>query len=480
MRVAMLKHQAVRAAVIVPIAGALVWAGSFPLRTDSALELRVLAASTPSYTTEIAPLLQKNCSSCHSSTSHKSGLVIDSYATLMKGGRHGQDIVPHDASASRIMKMLNGEIEPQMPLEADPLAASDIALIKKWIDLGAEGPVPNEASVTPPVPAIPEIRLEVAAGSPIASVKFSPDGKTLAVGGHGQVRLIDPASGKLLGTLTGHADSVRSIAFSPDGTLLAAAGGRPQREGEIKIWNLQSQQLLKTLVGHKDCIYSVAWSPDGKLIASGSYDKMVKLWDVAAGRELNNLQDHIDAVFAVVFSPDGKRLASASQDRTVKIWDVATGKRLYTLSDALDGLTSLAYSSSGDQLAAGGYDKTIYIWRLTDADGHLSQSLIADQESVLSLVWSPDAKTIITASSDGSIRFRNASTLDPIRVIDKQLDWVQTLDVSPDGKWLAAGRYDGTLSLYDTTSYKEVKGPTLVFDSRQAPVTSQGKEAAGK
>jgi len=164
----------------------------------------------------------------------------------------------------------------------------------------------------------------------------------------------------------------------------------------------------------------------------------------------------------------------------VKIWDVATGKRLYTLSDALDGLTSLAYSSSGDQLAAGGYDKTIYIWRLTDADGHLSQSLIADQESVLSLVWSPDAKTIITASSDGSIRFRNASTLDPIRVIDKQLDWVQTLDVSPDGKWLAAGRYDGTLSLYDTTSYKEVKGPTLVFDSRQAPVTSQGKEAAGK
>jgi WD40 repeat protein len=142
----------------------------------------------------------------------------------------------------------------------------------------------------------------------------------LAVGGYGQLRLVDPASSNPLATLSGHADFVRSIAFSPDGMMVAAAGGPPQGEGEIKIWDVQSHQLLKTMRGHKDCVYSIAWSPDGKLIASGSYDKMVKLWDVTTGKELLNLQDHIDAVFAVAFSPDGKRLASASQDRTVKIW----------------------------------------------------------------------------------------------------------------------------------------------------------------
>ncbi len=165
--------------------------------------------------------------------------------------------------------------------------------------------------------------------------------------------------------------------------------------------------------GHKDCIYSVAWSPDGKIIASGSYDKMVKLWDVASGKELKNLQDHIDAVFAVAFSPDGKHLASASQDRTVKIWDVATGNRLYTLGDALDGLTGIAYSPAGDRVSAAGYDKTIYIWTVGETEGTLKQSLIGDEESILALVWSPDGQTIITASSDGSIRFRDAKTLDP-------------------------------------------------------------------
>jgi len=192
-----------------------------------------------------------------------------------------------------------------------------------------------------------------------------------------------------------------------------------------------------------------------------------------------NLQDHIDAVFAAAFSPDGKRLATASQDRTVKIWDVATGKRLYTLSDALDGLTCIAYSPSGDQVAAAGYDKTIYIWKLGDEDGHLSQSLIADEDSLLALAWSPDGKTIVTASSDGSIRFRNTK-LDLMGSIDKQTDWVESLDMSPDGRWLAAGRYNGTLSLYDTGSYKEAKEQITVFDSRGPHPGKEVREAASR
>jgi WD40 repeat protein len=310
-------------------------------------------------------------------------------------------------------------------------------------------------------------------------VKFSPDGKILAVGGYREVRLVDPASGKVLATLPGHANYVRSLAFSPDGGMLAAAGGPPQISGEIKIWDTNTHQLIRTLEGHRDCIYSIAWSPNGKVIASGSYDKMVKLWDAATGKELKNLQDHIDAVFAVAFSPDGKRLASASQDRTVKMWDVASGRRLYTLSDALDGLTGVAFSPSGAQVAAAGYDKTIYIWELTEEGGTLSRSLIADEESLLALLWSPDGKTIVTGSSDGTIRFRNTK-LDLVGTIDRQSDWVESLDTSRDGKWLAAGRYNGTLSLYDTATYKEGIGQITVFTPRAPKVGNAAREAASR
>jgi WD40 repeat protein len=411
---------------------------------------QVHAAAAPGFGSDIAPILQKNCLACHSSASKMGGLVMDKYDLLMKGGAHGPAIVPGKSDESRLVMMLEGKIQPRMPFGGEPLPAGDITTIKAWIDAGSVGPPAGEASKALAPLAIPDIKPQVPVVSPIASLKFSPDGKLLAVGAYREVRLIDPATNKLLATLSGPADYVRSVAFSPDGKMLAAGGGRPQRDGEIKIWDIPSRQLLKTMRGGKDCIYSVAWSPDGKLIASGSYDKMVKLWDVASGKELRNLQDHIDAVFAVAFSPDGKRLASASQDRTVKIWDVASGRRLYTLGDASDGLTSIEYSPTGDRIAAAGYDKTIYVWRLGDTDAKLIQSLIADEGSILALIWSPNGKMLVTSSSDGSIRFRDAATLDPLKVIDHQPDWVEALSISPDGTKLAAGRYNGSLTLYDT------------------------------
>jgi WD40 repeat protein len=180
---------------------------------------------------------------------------------------------------------------------------------------------------------------------------------------------------------------------------------------------------------------------------------------------VKNLQDHIDAVFAVAFSSDGKHLASGSQDRSVKIWDVASGQRLYTLGDASDGLTSIAYAPSGKQIAAAGYDKTIYVWEVGDTDGRLLRSLIADEDSILALAWTPDEKMLITSSSDGSIRLRDAATLDPVGIIAHQPDWVEALGISPDGTRLAAGRFNGTLSMYDIKSLKEVMGPWVAFES---------------
>ena len=49
---------------------------------------------TSAYTSQVLPLFQQKCLACHSGAAKMGGLIMDSYDTLMKGGAHGQDIVP--------------------------------------------------------------------------------------------------------------------------------------------------------------------------------------------------------------------------------------------------------------------------------------------------------------------------------------------------------------------------------------------------
>ncbi len=445
----------------------------------SKIQNRKSETSSPSYKEQVEPILQKSCLVCHTSTAKMGGLVLESYETLVNGGAHGPAIVPGKSSESRLSLMLEGKIKPPMPFGGTPLPPADIAVIKAWIDSGANGP-PLGASLTTPSPKanIPDIKPQVPVVSPVGSLTFAPDGKLLAVGGYQEVQLMDAANGKVLATLSGHADVVRALAFSPDGKWLAAAGGLPARSGEIKIWDVQTRRLLRTMQGHNDCIYSVAASPDGKLLASGSYDKLIKLWDVETGKELRNLKDHIDAVFAVTFSPDGKRLASGAQDRTLKIWEVATGQRLFTLSEALDAVTTVAFSPSGQQLAAAGADKVIRTYHLSEKSGSLDQSMIAHEDPILQIVYSHDGKTLISTSADRTIRIWEAETLTGIKVLEKQPDWVQAMSISPDGKWLAAGRYDGSVSIYDLETYRQVLGPLIAFEPHR-PATPNSKLEIG-
>lgn len=428
---------------------------------------------------QVAALLQKNCLVCHTASAKMGGLVMESYDALLKVGTHGPALVPGKSSESRMVLMLEGKIQPRMPFGQEPLSAADIAAIKAWIHAGAKGPVGAiHESPLQPTPNVPDIKPQVPAASPVGSIAYSPDGKLVAVGGYKEVRLIDAASGKVQATLSDHADLVRSLAFSPDGKWLAAAGGLPARSGEIKIWDATSHQLLRTIQGHNDNIYSVAVSPDGKLLASGSYDKLIKLWDTNTGKELKTLKDHIDAVFAVAFSPNGKWLASGAQDRTVKIWDVATGQRLFTLSDALEGITTVAFHPSGNQIAAAGYDKVVRVWDLTEKGGSLAQSMIADEDTILEIAYSLDGKTLISTSADRTIRVRDSGTLNEVKVFEKQPDWVDAISVSPDGKRLAAGRYDGTVSIYDLATTRQVLGPLVAFEPYRPEVQAARQPAA--
>ena len=105
-----------------------------------------LAAADPGtafFEKEIAPILQQRCYECHSHESDevKGGLVLDSRSGWERGGESGPAIVPGEPDKSRLIQAVKyHDEELQMPPEEKKLPEGEIALLEKWVAMGAPDP----------------------------------------------------------------------------------------------------------------------------------------------------------------------------------------------------------------------------------------------------------------------------------------------------------------------------------------------------
>lgn len=204
----------------------------------------------------------------------------------------------------------------------------------------------------------------------------------------------------------------------------------------MKISNLDDIELLN----NEDLCYKVRKFLTHRIVSTDG--TLINIWDSLVSKEFRVLEGHKAEVLMLDISPDEKFIASSDEESTIIIWDTSSGKLLRTMKIGTKAAAINALSFSPDsQLLAYGGDNGI----MTVCDVHSGEVVVQLSEkqrlSIFCAVFSPDGKYVIFGTFSGEIKILEISTGQVIRVIKvskNKFRSIINLDVSPDGKLIAA------------------------------------------
>src|SRR5262245_23763365 len=111
---------------------------------------QVLAQPAPDFQRDIQPLIATKCLACHGSKLQMHGLRLDRRADAFRGGESGVPaVVPGNSAQSLLVRYVSG-LDPKvvMPPSGPRLTAEQVALLRAWIDRGADWPGEPAIAVT--------------------------------------------------------------------------------------------------------------------------------------------------------------------------------------------------------------------------------------------------------------------------------------------------------------------------------------------
>jgi WD40 repeat protein len=277
--------------------------------------------------------------------------------------------------------------------------------------------------------------------SPVSRVAWSPAGDVLAsvgLGANPSARLWDPANGDLLHSLQ-HSAPLEAAIFSPDGRRIATYGAGHL----VRIFDVRTGVPVRTLEHPVSAlpVTSAAFGPAGDLIAT-SRGNFARLWDVETGVQRVVYEPHTRTVTDVAFSPTGEQIATASIDTIARIWNTATGALVTTTSGHAGlGINDVDFSPDVDAhaIVTAGADGTMRY----SAPGQDSISLLGHDSAVLSASFSPNGRSILSASADGTARLWDPYGEPAPKALKKYSSDVTAVAVDPTGSRIAVGREDG-------------------------------------
>jgi WD40 repeat protein len=108
----------------------------------------------------------------------------------------------------------------------------------------------------------------------------------------------------------------------------------------------------------------------------------------------------------------------------------------------------VSFSPDGKTIASASNDKTVKLWRISD--GSLLRPLSEHSNYVWDAGFSPDGKTLASADEDGKVYLWRISDGQLLRTFSSGYKaGVISISFSPDGKKIATASLDGTVKIWN-------------------------------
>jgi WD40 repeat protein len=358
------------------------------------------------------------------------------------------------------------------------------------------------------------------------SITMSHDGKLVALTSESNsLRVLDLAANKERDFGDGHRTGVARISYAPDGKTAFTQS----QDGTFCVWECATGKKLRQFKAPANAHHFVL-SPDTKLILAAHQDNTVQLHDATTLKSLRKLEGPKDGVGSLAFTTDGKSVGiygGADKGAFIWVYDTATGKQKQKIKlplaapDAngnfpvpMAAVTGLVFSPDGRLVVATIEHHTLGIWDAVTGREY-PPIRAPDQKAIQGAVFMPNGTSIaLDLHGEDSLRLWEIASGKERRQFGKKpapnpnggmgnMMWfgggfngnvmmpctrpAAGAAFSPDGRLLAQGRTNNSVSVWDTTTGKEVsqfKGhngtvDSLAFSADGKSVASGSRDTTG-
>ena len=137
-------------------------------------------------------------------------------------------------------------------------------------------------------------------------------------------------------------------------------------------------------------MFKLLFTPDGKTLITNSDQGAISLWDLATGKLRRELKDEA-ITRSIAISPDGRTLVAGQRAGVLSLWDIEAGEKLVTLKAHDDLILGVSFSPDGKSLATASVDKTAKILGFA---GPAFESVPWPFGRAMSVAYAPDGKTV--------------------------------------------------------------------------------------